>query len=129
MKGMFRHRLFQTIFLDAIASVGYIKNDMSEKAIDLFKQMKGPDAVLVTLLFKACAQIPSKESLDIAKNTWKKYQNTSLLNPHALSSLINALMKHRDVKSAENIFNQQSNKGLSMYGAMMKGLFSLRFFE
>ena len=107
--------------------LGYIENGKPEKAIAVFKGVNKPDAVLITLLFKACAQIPSKESLDIAKNTWKKYQNTSLLNPHALSSLINALMKHRDVKSAENIFHQRSNKALSMYGAMMKGINFVHF--
>ena len=112
-----------------ILCLGYIENGKPEKAVEVFKGVDKPDAVLITLLFKACAQVPSEESLNFAKNIWKKYQNTPLLNPQALSSLINALMKHRDVKSAEKIFNQQSNKGLSMYGAMMKGLFSLRFFE
>ncbi|CAF1628019.1 unnamed protein product, partial [Adineta ricciae] len=117
----FGESLNKSVYTYGAMMKGYIKNETSEKAIDLFKQIKGPDAVLVTLLFKACAQIPSKESLNIAKITWKKYQNTSLLNPHALSSLISALMKHNDVKNAENVFQQQSNKTLSMYGAMMNG--------
>ncbi|CAF1329288.1 unnamed protein product, partial [Adineta ricciae] len=113
--------LNKSVYMYGAMMKGYIKNEMPEKAIDLFKQITRLDAVLVTLLFKACAQTPSKESLNFVKNIWKKYLNTSLLNPHAFSSLISALMKHSDVKSAENVFHQRSNKTLSMYGAMMKG--------
>ncbi|UJR29305.1 hypothetical protein I4U23_010519 [Adineta vaga] len=100
---------------------GYIKNQMSEKAIDLFKQVNNPSEVMIILLFKACAQLPSEQSLNLVKNIWKKYQSTSLLNNHALTSLINALMKCGDVKNAEVVFNKSPNKVSPMYGAMMKG--------
>ncbi|CAF0880345.1 unnamed protein product [Adineta ricciae] len=111
----------KTVYICGAMMKGYIDNEKPEKAVELFEQIKHPDAVLITLFFKACAQVPSEQSLSLAKNIWKKYQGTSLLNPYALTSLINVLMKHGDLESAETVFNQQSSKGPSMYGAMMKG--------
>ena len=107
--------------------LGYIENGKPEKAIAVFQGVDKPDAVLITLLFKACAQVPSEEWLNFAKNIWKKYQSTSLLDNHAFSSLLNVSMKHGDIESAENVFNQRSNKGTSMYGAMMKGIHFVYF--
>ena len=89
--------------------------------------MENPNGILITLFFKACAQLPSEQSLDLVKSVWKKYQNTSLLDDHALSALIDALMRCGDVKEAETRFDQSAHKVLPMHGAMMKGLFSLRF--
>ncbi|CAF1590895.1 unnamed protein product [Adineta ricciae] len=100
---------------------GYIKNDMAKKAIDLFQQIKDPNEFIITLLFNACAQLPSEQSLSLVKAVWKKYQNTSLLNNHALTALIDAFMKCGDVKGAEAIFDKLPHKVLPMYGAMMKG--------
>ncbi|CAF1535813.1 unnamed protein product [Adineta ricciae] len=100
---------------------GYIENEMSEKAIDLFKQVEDPHEIILTLLFNACAQLPSQQSLSLVKAVWKKYQNTSLLHDHALTALIDAFMKCGDVKGAEAIFDKLPHKVLPMYGAMMKG--------
>ncbi|CAF1668748.1 unnamed protein product, partial [Adineta ricciae] len=120
-ESLFHMSTNRTVYICSVMMKGYIENRKPEKAIEVFKGIDKPDAVLITLLFKACAQVPSKESLNFAKNIWKKYQNTSLLDNPALSSLLNVLMKHGDVESAENVFNQRSNKGPSMYGAVMKG--------
>ncbi|CAF1673701.1 unnamed protein product [Adineta ricciae] len=107
--------------LATIAAVGYIDNEIPQKAIDLFQQVKNPNGILITLLFNACAQLPSQQSLDLVKSVWKKYQNTSLLDDHALTAFIDALMRCGDVKDAETLFDQSAHKVLPMYGAMMKG--------
>ena len=121
MQGMHLHQFMHMILVNVVASVGYIKNEMPEKAIDLFKQIKDPNEVIVTLLFSACAQLPSQQSLSLVKTVWKKYQHTSLLNNHAFTALIDALMKCGDVQGAEAIFDKSAHKVLPMYGAMMKG--------
>ena len=84
--------------------------------------MENPNGILITLFFKACAQLPSEQSLDLVKSVWKKYQNTSLLDDHALSALIDALMRCGDVKNAETLFDQSAHKVLPMCGAMMRGI-------
>ncbi|CAF1398340.1 unnamed protein product [Adineta ricciae] len=111
----------KTVYVCSVMMKGYIENGKPEKAIEIFKGVDKPDAVLITLLFKACAQVPSEESLNLVKNIWKRYQNTPLLNSYVLTSLIDALMKCGDAKDAEAVFNGQSTKVLPMYGAMMKG--------
>ncbi|CAF1571317.1 unnamed protein product [Adineta ricciae] len=118
----------KTVYICSVMMKGYIENGKPEKAIEIFKGVDKPDAVLITLLFKACAQVPSEESLNFVKNIWKKYQNTSVLDNHALTAFIDALMRCGDVKHAETLFDQSKYKTLPMYGAMMKGVFSLRFF-
>ena len=94
---------------------------MPEKAIDLFQQIEDSNEFIITLLFNACAQLPSQQSLSLVKTVWKKYQHTSLLNNHAFTALIDALMKCGDVQGAEVIFHSLPHKVLPMYGAMMKG--------
>ncbi|CAF0947573.1 unnamed protein product [Adineta ricciae] len=120
-ESLFNVSTHKTVYICGAMMKGYIENEKPEKAVELFEQIKHPDAVLVTLFFKACAQVPSEHSLNLVKKIWGKYRDTSLLNSHALTSLINVLMKHGDLESAETVFNQQSSKGPSMYGAMMKG--------
>ncbi|CAF3812958.1 unnamed protein product [Rotaria sp. Silwood1] len=51
---------------------GYIKNNMSEKAIELFNKIQTPDEVIVTLLFNACAQLETTEALNLVKKISKE---------------------------------------------------------
>ncbi|CAF1495358.1 unnamed protein product, partial [Adineta ricciae] len=120
-ESLFHMSTNKTVYICSVMMKGYIENRKPEKAIEVFKGIDKPDAVLITLLFKACAQVPSEQSLNFVKNIWKQCQNTPLLNPYVLTSLIDALMKCGDVKGAEAVFNGLSTKVLPMYGAMMKG--------
>ncbi|CAF1654505.1 unnamed protein product, partial [Adineta ricciae] len=120
-EAVFTESRHKSISMYGAMMTGYIGNEMSEKAIDLFKQINDPNEVIVTLLFNACAQLPSQQSLGLLKTVWKKYQNTSLLDDHALTALIDAFMRFGDVNGAETIFDKLPHKVLPMYGAMMKG--------
>ncbi|CAF5192919.1 unnamed protein product, partial [Rotaria magnacalcarata] len=101
---------------------GYVDNDLLEKAIDLFNKIENPDDINITLLFNACAQLKTKEALDLVKKTSKQIPKSFYSNPRLLTSLLDALMKCGDVAHAESLFYSSKQKVLPMYGAMMKGI-------
>jgi hypothetical protein len=104
-----------------------VHNDLPNKAIHIFNQIKDPNELIITLLFNACAQIRTKASLDLVKNVLLEIPKSFHSNPRLLTSLLDALMKCGDVQNAESLFIKSTNKDLPMYGAMMKGynLFSI----
>ncbi|CAF3862478.1 unnamed protein product [Rotaria magnacalcarata] len=99
---------------------GYVDNNLPEKAIDLFNEIENPDDVNMIILFNACAQLKTKEALDLVKKTSKQIPKSFYSNPHLLTSLLDALMKCGDVALAESLFYSSKHKVLSSYGAMMK---------
>ncbi|CAF4875169.1 unnamed protein product, partial [Rotaria magnacalcarata] len=101
--------------------LGYVDNNIPEKAIDLFNEIESPNDVNVTILFNACAQLKTKEALDLVKKTSKQIPKSFYSNPHLLTSLLDALIKCGHVAHAESLFYSSKEKGLPMYGAMMKG--------
>ncbi|CAM4849170.1 unnamed protein product, partial [Rotaria magnacalcarata] len=101
---------------------GYVDNNLPEKAIDLFNEIENPDDVNMIILFNACAQLKTKEALDLVKKTSKEIPKSFYSNPHLLTSLLDALMKCGDVALAESLFYSSKHKVLSSYGAMMKGI-------
>ena len=95
---------------------------MSQRAIDIFKQVNEPDEILIVLLFNACAQLPSEQSLNLVKNIWEQSQARFLRSDNLLTSVIDALMKCGDVKSAEIVFSESSSQSQYINGAMMSGI-------
>ena len=102
-------------------SSGHITNNQAQKAIDLFREVKDPDAILLNLLFNACAHLGTTEELNLAKKIYQKLPKTVHSNTYLLTSLLDVYMKCGDVSSAQQLFNKSTKKELSMYGAMMKG--------
>jgi len=94
---------------------------MSNKAIDLFKEIKNPDHVIFILLFNACAQLGTADALNLTKKISKDIEKSIYSNVRLLTSLLDALMKCGDVTYAQSLFNTSSKKPIEMYGAMMKG--------
>ena len=109
-------------FLVKIVCLGYVDNNQAIKAIDIFKKIENPDEVNLSVLFSACAQVQNEETLDLVKRVSKQMPQSYYSNRILLTSLLDALMKCGDVKSAESLFDQAKNKTIHMYGAMMKGL-------
>ncbi|CAF1265979.1 unnamed protein product [Rotaria magnacalcarata] len=108
---------------------GYVDNNLSEKAIALFNEIQNPDEVNINLLFNACAQLKTKEALDVVKKISKQIPKSFYSNPHLLTSLLDALMKCGDVAHAESLFYISKEKVLPMYGAMMKGINRLNIYD
>jgi hypothetical protein len=78
--------------------------------------------VNVILLFHACAQLRNEKALNYAKQIAGQMSNSFYVNPRLVTSLLDALMKCGDMKYAQSLFNSLTNKTLSMYGAMIKGI-------
>ncbi|CAF2053409.1 unnamed protein product, partial [Rotaria magnacalcarata] len=99
----------------------FIKNKQANKAIALFNEIENPDDVHMILLFNSCAQLKTKEALDLVKKMSKLIPKSFYSNPRLLTSLLHALMKCGDVAHAEALFYSSKEKVFPMYGAMMKG--------
>ena len=102
-------------------SLGYIENNLSNKALELFNQIKNPDEVVITILFNACAQLGSAEALDLVKKVCSEMPKSFYSDSHVLTSLLDALIKCGDIKQAELLFSRSTNKVLPMFGVMMNG--------
>ncbi|CAF1673177.1 unnamed protein product, partial [Adineta ricciae] len=100
---------------------GYVENNQMNKTIDLFKQIREPNDVIMIVLFNACAHLRTKESLDIIKQALRRMPKSYYSNPRLLTSLLDALMKCKAVEDAEKLFGTVPRKTSPMYGAMMKG--------
>jgi hypothetical protein len=123
MKGSVR---FSTLFSPTRCLVkGYVTNNLAEKAIDLYHQIRTPNDIILILFFTACADLRTPEALKSVMTVFSTLPKSSLSNPLLLTSLLDALMKCGDVRSAELFFDRSTRKVLSMYGAMMKGITEL----
>ena len=103
-------------------NLGYVENNMTEKALDLFERMPlAPDNVVYTIVLNACAQLANDRAKIIGKKLvdqmLNKFQHDSYLD----SSAIHMLMKFGDVTGAEALFEMIKKKNTVLYGAMMKG--------
>ncbi|CAF1234964.1 unnamed protein product [Adineta steineri] len=121
------YRLFLTItnkssYIYATMIKGLISNNMLDKVLDLFDDMKiQPSRIILIMLFSVCARINN----DRAKQTGRKFLNEmsgDFLNDNILlTAAINMLMKFGDVKNAEDLFQTVKKKDIVTYNAMMKG--------
>ena len=100
---------------------GFVKNKMAEKAIQLFHDIEKPDHVIFILLFNACAQLGTKEALELLRKVSKEIPRSFYSNVRLTTSLVDGFMKCNDVENAELVFHATTNKPLEMFGAMMKG--------
>ena len=105
---------------------GYIVNGMPDKAIALFSQVRNPDAIIITILFNACALVRTAEALNLVKKVASQVPKSSYSDVVLVVSLLDALMKCGDTATARSVFESTTNKVAPMYGAMMKGTLSSR---
>ncbi|CAF4383385.1 unnamed protein product, partial [Rotaria sordida] len=101
---------------------GYIGNEMSEKALDLFEKidLKLDDATYM-IVFNACAKLSNDRAMEIGRKLLHDMPNDYRNNNILLNSAIYMLMKFGDVQSAERIFDSIKKKDIIFFGAMMKG--------
>lgn len=118
-----------------ISLVGYVKNNMSEKAIELFNEVDHPSESILIALFNACAQLGIGEALILTKKVGKEMFESFYSNPNICSCLLDALIKSGDISSAEVFFSKMleflSNYAVLMYGYNKENNFdqTLRLFE
>lgn len=99
---------------------GYIDHQQSQKAIDLFKGIRNPNAVILILFFNACAQIQTSEALDCVKQASSKIPPSFYLNSNLSPSLLDALIKCGDFSSAQAVFTKMKRCVID-YGSLMSG--------
>ncbi|CAF4583839.1 unnamed protein product [Rotaria sp. Silwood2] len=88
--------------------------------IPLLNEIHDPDEVTVTLFFNECAQLGTDKELNLVKTVASNISQSLHSVSNVLTSLLDAYMKCSDVTSAELVFQTQTKKTVSMYGAMMK---------
>jgi pentatricopeptide repeat protein len=93
---------------------------MANKAIDLFKEIKSPDSIILTFLFNACAQMKTNEALNILKKVSKQIPEGFYSDSRLITSLFDALIKCGDCSSAEILFSKMI-KSVTSYGNLMNG--------
>ena len=103
--------------------LGYVKQQMFQKAVDLFRQIEKPDEVSTLLLFNAGAQLQTKETLDLVTKVSSKMPSSFYSHAYLISSLIDAFMKHGQVKMAETVFRRQEYGDLSINTSVLAGDF------
>ena len=86
-------------FVTNVSFLGYIRNNQVNKAIDLFHQINKPHHVIFILMFQACAQLETKEAVDLIRLLRSKMPTSFYSNPRLLTSFIDALMKCEDKQS------------------------------
>ena len=102
--------------------LGYVFNNMYDKALDLFEQMPfDPNDVTYTVVLNTCAQLCDDRAKQMGMRLLKQISNRYQNNQAVLTSAIDMLMRFGDVTSAERLFNQMKNKDIISYGALMKG--------
>ena len=94
---------------------------MPTEAIRLFKEIKDPDEVNVTLLFNACAQLGTPEALSLVKAVSSKMSTLCHSSSQLSTSLVDALMQCGDTHQAELVFKTVTKKTQHTFGAMIKG--------
>ncbi|CAF3470182.1 unnamed protein product [Rotaria socialis] len=100
---------------------GFIINNLSKQAIDLFNEIKDPDEIAITLVCNACAQLGTEKELVLLRSISSKISNSFYSDPYVVTSLIDAFMKCGDVTSAKALFDKSTMKTAPMYGAIMTG--------
>ncbi|CAF4029218.1 unnamed protein product [Rotaria sp. Silwood1] len=101
---------------------GYVGNEMSEKALDLFEKIDLKlDDVIYTIVFNACSKLANDRAMKIGRKLLHNMPNDYRNNNFVLNSAIDMLMKFGDVQSAVRFFDSMKKKDIITYNAMIKG--------
>ena len=102
--------------------VGYILNDLWDKALDLYKTIPSkPNDIFYALLYNACASLSNKQSKDFGMKLLNQMPKKYFDDAMVMNSAIDMLMKFGDVTDAERLFQSMKKKTIVTYGAMMNG--------
>jgi pentatricopeptide repeat protein len=103
-------------------NLGYVENNIPEKALDVFEQMHlKPEDITYAKIFSACAQLADDRAMKIGKKLFDQMQNNFRNNTVILTSAICMLMKFGDITHAEHLFELIKEKDIVTYISMMNG--------
>ncbi|CAF1456583.1 unnamed protein product [Adineta ricciae] len=113
-------KIFDSIKAKQLPMYGYIASNQAQKAIDLFKRIDRPDAIIINLLFNACAQLRTPEALSLVKQTYKNMSSSFYSNDYVTTSLLDALVKCGDTSTAKVVFSKMRRPVIA-YANLMTG--------
>ncbi|CAF1516483.1 unnamed protein product, partial [Adineta steineri] len=87
--------------------------DIFDEKFDLCKDLE------IDLVLKACLNL---NEYQCAINIQQKLSQNSLNNPYIQTSLIQLYIQHHDINNAYRLFLKITNKSISIYTTMIKGL-------
>jgi lipopolysaccharide biosynthesis regulator YciM len=103
-------------------NLGYVENNMPEKALDLFEQMHlEPGDSTYTIVFNACAQLGDDRAMNIGKKLLDQMSNNFENKNNLLNSALHMLIKFGDITRAEHVFDRIKNKDSISYSHMING--------
>ncbi|CAF3819793.1 unnamed protein product [Rotaria sp. Silwood1] len=120
-------RLFQSIQKKDIVTYGtmmkgYVRNQMPEKALDLFEQIQlDLNNVIYIIVFNACGELANDRAMKIGEKLLNEMPKNLRNDNAVLNSAIQMLMKFGDIESAQNLFQSIQKKDIVTYGTMMNG--------
>ncbi|CAF5098638.1 unnamed protein product, partial [Rotaria sp. Silwood1] len=120
-------RLFQSIQKKDIVTYGtmmkgYVRNQMPEKALDLFEQIQlDLNNVIYIIVFNACGELANDRAMKIGEKLLNEMPKNLRNDNAVLNSAIQMLMKFGDIESAQTLFQSSQKKDIVTYGTMMNG--------
>ena len=111
------------VFRESARSIeGYVKNNMPEKALDLFEEVSpSSNEYLYAINFSACAALSNTRARTLGKKYLQQMPRSFHADHIVTCSALHMLMTFGDVEGAERLFSQVKNPDISINGVMMNG--------
>lgn len=105
-----------------IVVVGYLTNNVPEKALELAKIVPcEPDQALYVLIYNACGSVCNEEAIRYGEELFHrmplKYHNDIIV----MNSVLHMRMKCGHLTEAERLFSKLKRMDIITYGVMMNG--------
>lgn len=122
---LFDHLSERGVYAWSALIFGYVKNNRSIEALQLFREMVGgsnmhPNEVTILAIVSACAQLG-----DLETGRWVHDYIARTQQDHSISlsnSLINMYSKCGEIEAAKLIFDSMSKRDLISWNSMINGL-------
>ncbi|CAF3517232.1 unnamed protein product [Rotaria socialis] len=100
----------------------YLKNNLSEKALDLFEKiLMKPNDVLYTIVYNACASLSNEKAIQLGKKIFDQMPKGYLNNIVLVTSVMHMFMKFGEIEIAEDLFSKIKQHSPYTYGVMIHG--------
>ena len=106
-------------FIRQILLSGLVKNNLCEKAIDLFFTIPNPNEHMIVFFLNACAKLADQHSLNLAKEFLNKINSNYKTNEFILCTASNMFLKCNEITFAEDYLSKMSKSDIK-YGMLMK---------
>jgi pentatricopeptide repeat protein len=120
-------RLFDAMKKRCIATYGammqgYVINDRSEKALDLFEDLPmEPNRMIYAIVYSACASSCNDRAAQLAMKCLGQMPKSFLNEIVLLGSILQMMMKFGEVEEATRLFSRINKCNMNIYGIMLNG--------